>query len=116
MEFQPGSNRTTVVVGLVDNDVYDITPNHLNYRLSILHDAFVKIGPKATFQISIIDDEFYTVKVVSFPDFVTEGDDAAAVLVLDIQEPPGGSVVTRSITPLVRLSGGSAESKPMHTL
>ena len=108
MEFQPGKNTTSVVVGIVDDDVYGHENYLLNFRLFILNDDFVEIGPKSRLQILVFDDEVYTVEVMSFTDFVTEGDDAAAVLVLDFQEPPGGSSVTPRISTIVRVTGGSA--------
>ena len=114
VEFQPGSNKTSVVVGIVDNNVYGFVDSSLNFRVFILNDDFVKIGPKSRLRIRIFDDEVYTVEIVSFPDLVTEGDDAAAVLVLNFQEPPGGSVVNPRISTIVRPIGGSA-SKHKYT-
>ena len=111
MEFQPGKNTTSVVVGIVDDDVYGPVDYLLTFRLFTLNDDFVEIGPKSRLQILVRDDEVYTVNVASFTDFVTEGVDEAAVLVLEFQEPPGGSSVTPRISTIVRVTGGSARCK-----
>ena len=115
MEFQPGRNTTSVVVAIVDDVVYGFDLSSMDLRLfSETHD-FVTIGRKRRLVVQIVDDEVYTVKIASFPDFVTEGNDAAAVVVLDIQEPPGGSSVTPHINTVVRVTGGSARGKLEYT-
>ena len=115
MEFQPGRNTTSVVVGIVDDDVYALGSSNMYFRLFTSNDVFVTIGPKRRLQVSLSDDEVYTVNIVSFPDFVTEGNDAAAVLVIEFQEPPGGSFQTPPFSTEVRVNGGSARGKLKYT-
>ena len=115
VEFQSGTKTTSVVVGIVDNDVYGSDFSTMHFRLVTLNDVFVTIGRNKFLRIILYDDEIYTVKIVSFTDFVTEGNDAAAVLVLEFQEPPGGSISTPRFSTRVRAVGGSARGKLKNT-
>ena len=116
VEFQPGRTTTSVVLGLVDDDVYASPSYALVFQVFNLNNDFVKIGRKNRLDIRIFDDEVYTVEVLRFPDFVTEGFNPGALLILDIHEPPGGSIVYNpQISTVVRVTGGSARGKLKYT-